>query len=293
MTGSGNKYIRKYALFLTVLFSFSSVLVTAQTPEQTYAFAVQQSKLGNYDIAIKSFKRLQFFDEPNNFPSVFEALADCYFKTGRYDNAYYYYDLASVQVENDSLLAGVTARKVSCKLYAHQYQEALIDLLSFDKKISSFQQRQFDMLFGISYFYLEQYDQSKQYFAKSLDPLQQSQFEMLNAYFGRIHTIERRFNPGRAKVMSIILPGSGQIWAGDYRNGINSILLVSGLLYAGVALSGSVSILDSFIIVAPWFQRYYMGGYQNAYEITEERQLNEKNKVLAQVIRLLNHPSAH
>ena len=37
-------------------------------------------------------------------------------------------------------------------------------------------------------------------------------------------------NPTFATLMSICIPGTGQIYAGDIKDGVNSILLLSGLL---------------------------------------------------------------
>jgi len=290
MINSGSKFIRKYVLFLTLLCSVIPAFLKAQTPEQSYAFALYQSRQGNYDIAIKSLKRIQFFDEQNNFPGVFKVLADCYFEKSDYENAYYYYDLAAVQPGNDSLLPDIVARKVTCKLFDHQYQEALIDLLSFNGNPNARQQWQFDMLYGITYFYLGEYNESKQYFLEGADSLHLKQIAGLNADFTSLKHIEKRYNPKTARVMSIIIPGSGQMWAGDYRDGINSIFLVSGLLGVSLALSGSLSLFDSFIIIAPWFQRYYMGGFQKAYEIATVKQQKEKNKVLAHIVKTLDKP---
>jgi tetratricopeptide (TPR) repeat protein len=290
MIDSGSKFIRKYVLFLTLLCSVIPAFLKGQTPEQSYAFALYQSRQGNYDVAIKSLKRIQFFDEENNFPRVFEELADCYFQKADYENAYYYYDLATVQPGHDSLLPDIAARKVTCKLFDRQYQEALIDLLSFNGNPNARQQWEFDILYGITYFYLGEYSESKHYFGEAADSLQFQQITGLDADFSCLKQIEKRYNPKTAKVMSIIIPGSGQMWVGDYRDGINSILLVSGLLGASVALSGSLSLFDSFVIIAPWFQRYYMGGFQKAYEIATVKQQKEKNKVLAHIVKTLDKP---
>jgi len=288
MIGAKSKFTKQYALYFSILFSVVSTFLEAQTTGQTYAFAISQSKMGNYDIAIKSLKRLQFFDESNNFPSVFQVLADCYYWKTDYENAYYYYDLAGVQIANDSLLTEIVASKVTCKLYSHQYQQALIDLLSFDKQMNTFHQWQFNMLFGITYFYLGEIDQSEAYFMKTLDSASPQLSKKLELGFNQVRQVEKRYNPNTARMLSFIIPGSGQIWAGDYRNGANSFLLIAGLVSASVAISESISLLDSIIIIAPWFQRYYMGGYQKAHEISLEKQLKEKNKILAQIVHMLD-----
>lgn len=288
MIKSENKSIRQSKLFLAILCSIASSCIHAQTVEQTYSFALQQEQLCNYDVAIKSFKRVQFFDDQNQFPEVFRLLADCYFEKSDYEQSYYYYDLACIQSVNDSATAELTASKISCKLYSHLYQEALIDLLSFNKKLSSTQQWQFNMLYGITYFYLNDYSQSKMYFYKCIDTLNIENYSIISKDFQAIKKLEKRYNPKVAKIMSIIIPGSGQWYAGDFRNGANSFLLISGILISGVAMSSSITFLDATIIILPWFQRYYAGGYKKASIITYNKQVAEKNKILAQLVHSIN-----
>jgi len=293
MRDSGSRFIRKSALFLTILFSFVPAFVKTQTLDQTYSFALSQARVGNYDIAVKSLKRVQFFDEQNHFPNVFRDIADCYFEKKEFENAFYYYDLASIQAEGDSIVPDLVARKVTCKLQENQFQEALVSLFSFEGKLNPFQQWQFNMLYGITYFYLGDYQQSKQYFLRNTDSNMVQTLYDVNTGFSHIQHIERRYNPKTAKILSMILPGAGQMWVGDYRNGLNSLALIASLFSASVALTGSVTVLDSIIIVAPWFQRYYMGGYERAYGIAANKQQDEKNKLLAQIVNMLNQPPAN
>ncbi len=291
MVHSGRKFIRRSVLFLTILCSILPAFLTAQTPEQSYAFALYESRQGNYDIAIKSLKRIQFFDDQNKFPGVYKELADCYFLKANYEDAYYYYDLASVQAQSDSILPDIIARKVTCKLFERQYPEALIDLMSYSNNLNDLQQLQFDLLYGMTYFYLGDYNTSKLYFLKSTDTSNLELVAALNSDFNRIRKIEKKYSPTRSRLLSIFIPGSGQMMAGDYHEGLNSLLLITGLITAGVAITGSLSVFDSFVIVGPWFQRYYMGGYQKAYEITKAKQQYEKNKILAHIIHFLDQPA--
>jgi len=291
MQNSKNRFIRKSVLFLTILFSIVPAFLKAQTPIETYEFAQNLSRQGNYGLAIKAFKRIQFFDDINQFPGVYKVLADCYFNEADYESAYYYYDLASVQPGNDSLLPDLEARKVSCKLFSQQYQEALIDILSFEGRMNSRQQWQMLMLEGITYFYLNEYALSEQAFLKTADSSQRMLSGNVTQSFKKIRHLEKRYNPKVARVLSIILPGSGQMMAGDFRNGLNSFLLVGGLVSTSFLFSGTINLFDSFFIIAPWFQRYYMGGYQRAFEITIAKQRSEKNNELAKMVKMLNQPN--
>ena len=67
------------------------------------------------------------------------------------------------------------------------------------------------------------------------------------------------------------LPGLGQFYAGDIKNGINS--LVINALFVGLFTYSFVTIspIDAYFSVLPWFQRYYKGGYTKAGIIAEQK----------------------
>lgn len=279
--------MRKLGLYLTILISILGSGIFAQTPVQSYEFALKQIQQGNYDVAINSLKRVQYFDTQSQFPQIVNMLGDCYFHIGEYDNAYYYYDLSFAKSDNDSVKANLQISKIACKLYQHEYNEALVELFSFDGEMNSFQSRQMNMLYGITYFYIGNYIQSRSYFGNCLDTIQNST-AYLDSRFKEISRVERRYNPKVARIMSMILPGAGQLYAGDPLNAANSFLLITGLLTGGVALGASLSYIEAAIIVFPWVQRYYSGGFEKAAEIALFRQESAKKQILQEIVRNLN-----
>jgi hypothetical protein len=60
------------------------------------------------------------------------------------------------------------------------------------------------------------------------------------------------------------------------------------LVFGEGFLSASIQFIDAAIIVFPWFQRYYMGGYQKAYTITLDKQKAKKSEVLAHLMVVLS-----
>ncbi len=285
MTKSGNSYTVVWQILLLVLFSFQSVIVAAQSPAETLNFARGQIETGNYSLANKALNRLIFFDNGIQHPETFELLAESYFHLKEYSNAWNFYDLASIRTDNDSSRANFVAMKVACRLYEKLYNEALIDLMSFQGKITNEQQWQFDLLAGMASFYLEDYETARNYLLKCADT---TITPVIDSGFTVIGHLEKRYNPRLARVMSIILPGSGQIYAGDIKNGLNSFGLVFGFAATAAGLSASIQFIDAAIIVFPWFQRYYMGGYQKAYTITLDKQKARKNEVLAHLMVVLS-----
>jgi len=284
--------MQKWNLYLTILFSVFSFSVKAQTPQQTIEFAKEQFRIGNHETAVKALNRLLFFSSDTFSSETFSLLANSYFQQKDYSNAYYYFDLASIQCENDSLRAEFTTMKVACRLYNREFHEAQIDILTYSGRLNPAQQWQFNLLSGITSFYLDDYNAARSFFLKCADTSNQQSFIAIETGFERFRKLERRYNPRMANLLSIILPGAGQMYSGDFRNGINSMALVAGLIFATVGLASSISFIDSAIIIFPWFQRYYTGGYQRASATAQEKQRAGKNEALGTLISSLEKGSA-
>ena len=90
-----------------------------------------------------------------------------------------------------------------------------------------------------------------------------------------------------AKFLSVLIPGAGQIYSNDLKNGINSLALNSAILYGGYLISIRYSLLDAVITVFPWFIRYYKGGYKNAEIIANKRFSMKKEKTLKQLLEII------
>jgi hypothetical protein len=52
----------------------------------------------------------------------------------------------------------------------------------------------------------------------------------------------------------------------------------------------NLTLLDALMTVAPWFQRYYMGGFNRAENIAAVRFKNKQNKVYLNILEVYNSP---
>ena len=94
-----------------------------------------------------------------------------------------------------------------------------------------------------------------------------------------------RLNPRTARILSMIIPGLGQFYAGDIKNGTNSIILTLGIATWGIVTAvKSTSPFDVLVTAAPWFQRYYMGGYKKAEQIAINEKKKRRSKVYNQIL---------
>ena len=77
-----------------------------------------------------------------------------------------------------------------------------------------------------------------------------------------------------AKVLSAIIPGTGQMYAGKWRSGINALLLNGILGYVTVDTVLEANYIDAALWTYFIFQRYYRGNLHRAGRTVEE--FNEK-----------------
>ncbi len=95
-------------------------------------------------------------------------------------------------------------------------------------------------------------------------------------------------SPTIARRLSTILPGAGQVYAGDWRNGLNALILNVGttyLLWQSIAIQ---SYLDLILIGSFVWWRYYEGNRVRTTMIVEEknnRYLREQKQQLLNALR--------
>ena len=129
-------------------------------------------------------------------------------------------------------------------------------------------QRKKALYLAICHFGLDEYQESMQYFQGLVDSAGQVQ---IRARFEDLERTSKKFDPDRLQLMSVILPGLGQTVAGDPRSGLNSFLLLGGIITYSYFTMITYGILDGTLVLTSWFYRYYSGGHKKAYQLGEDR----------------------
>ncbi len=283
------KPIKKQNTFLILLFS---VLISvsgatySQTLEETITFAGDAFERGEYGIAAKAYQRAYFFAPKEQLGDLAVRIGDSYFAMQDYAMAKSFFRKAVHLVRGDSLKAEVLFRKVTCELMQKSYLMALMDLKSFKFSLTAEQERIKNFLLGISYFGKEDFAASKAAFMQVTDPGEEEKRQQLEAIFSNRRSYLSP-NPKTAMWLSIAFPGLGQLYAGDIKNSLNSLLLTSGLTFLGVYVSLQYSLIDGIVAVAPWMQRYYTGGYTHAEDIAFKKRQQKRDKVFRRIYDLL------
>lgn len=266
-------------LILISLFLF--VKVSAQNFRETLKFADNQFNSGDLNSSIKAYQRALFFSEGEDNLYIFRQLAQISYINEDYEGAQEYYGLAYNQAESDSLRNILLFQKATCQIINRHYQFAIIDLLSVDDSDFSVKRR-CNFYLGVCHFGLGDFKNAQSYFEYCVNDSDKQELEKL--FSGRKL---RSPSPSAARILSMIIPGSGQVYSGDMKAGLNSLLLTSGLIALGINISVKYQLIDAIATVLPWYQRYYMGGIGKAEEIALSRRQARRNDTYVAILRLV------
>jgi len=234
----------------------------------------------DYDNALNEYQRAFFFSLPCNKQALSNKIAGCYIIIRELDKARDYFDTAFYYSENDSEKIECNLHKIRCYILERNYGYALIKLNEVETNSNFYFNSEKELLKGISYFGTEQYDKAFQAFNEVVDTTDTVKISQLSYLLNNFNKLKRPY-PAVATIMSILVPGSGQIYAGYPFAGINSILLLTGLTY----LSFQVPILA--VIAIPFIYRYYMGGILHSNQYAKERKMLRKEKFYNDIMTII------
>lgn len=272
--------------FYILVCSFFVVLgLKAQSLAQTYDMAQNLQAQGQYEAAIAAYERVIYFDKQQKFQAdCYRQLGNCseangqYKKADRYLNFAYYLSSDPV-IQRDIQFQQIRVRLLQQDFVSAQEELWVLGQLSQDELgtyhlygfVAAFGQGIYDSAEAHIDFFVGEND--------SLALVVESLFEQ-NAKVSRI-------SARKAKILSIILPGLGQFYAGNIKAGINSMGLTAGLLILGFQVAIRSSPLDAGFAIIPWITRYYQGGYQRAADMAirkQERRRAEIYQALLEVV---------
>ena len=270
---------------LLILFIIISKFGFSQDIKQSFNFANELYEKQDYVGAAITYRRVIYFDKVEEYRKrCYKNIADCLYETHEYEEAADYYELAFFQQKTDSTRAEILFRKLSCYLIQNSFEYAQVELLNLPDKLTFEQNRRKIFYSALLNFSIEKFDESKKEFLQLIDTTNIKSRIRVEQLFVKNEKISR-LSPRKARILSMIMPGLGQFYAGDIKNGANSILLTAGIAAWGItAAVRSANPLDALITMVPWFQRYYSGGYKKAEIIAENQKKKRRAKVYNEIL---------
>lgn len=270
----------------TLLFIVSVLLncgLIGQDLEQTYQSGKANFSKGNFEAAALDFERVIYFGKGQFDAEVFELLGQIYQINRDFQRSASSFAQASELSETPEGFSRNKIAQAANLIFADQAMLAKIELLGMDNDIhDSFKLKQ-NFLLGVVEFSAGAFEESRTAFKLATSKENNRSEIRIDSLFNELSNIKHP-NPKTARILSMILPGAGQFYAGDVKNGINSLLLTGGFITIGFVVAINYSLLDSFVSVIPWIQRYYIGGFKRAGNIAEDRMLQKQNEIYQQIL---------
>lgn len=264
-------------------FLLLSSCLLAQNPEQTFRFGMKACSMQQYSTARLAFERLLFFRQDSFALQSMKQLALISLLEKKLPEAADWFSRLAAGTGSSTEQAWCELNRAAIQLQMKDARMAQMTLLGLPEELPDSLRQYRDFLLGTSYFLELKFPESREAFRMALNTHEPQIRLRLDSLFDALTRI-RHPKPNLARVLSIIVPGAGQFYAGDIKNGLNSLLLTGGLLSLGIYSLYFYTPFDAIVAIAPWFQRYYMGGYKRAALIAADRYNEKQNKIFVQIL---------
>jgi len=228
----------------------------------------------NYFDAVTEYKRFLFFNKnaKNEFyPNYRIGLS---YKAGaRLDDAVRYFTLASIKAGSNKKKYPVLVDLARTNILRRTCSQAhkIIDNLMASK---IYEDKKDELVYwkGFAYIFENKWKEAAGQFA--LLKGKQELVQLCN------NVEDEKISVTFAKVISYILPGSGQIYAGEYLSGIISLGWNFLLGYHTIKAAVDERIFDTIVVGNLLWFRFYRGNIQNAEQFATEKNIRIANKAL-------------
>lgn len=267
-----------YWIIISILFS---VPLSGQNLADTYALGNELYSMHQYEAALQMYERVVFFDSDRQFAEeTYLKMAESHKILSNWKQAQRYYNLAYYTAKTPQTQTDIQFKQISLHLLSGNYLAAREELFALEDQLLQSEIRRYTFYSAITHFVSEEYDSAFAQLQRYIGPENIAAQSVLQDFIKQNKKISR-LNPKTARILSLILPGLGQFYAGDLKNGLNSLLLTGGLIVLAVHLSITISPLDGILTAGPWYLRYYQGGVKDAEQIAKDKK-QQKRAILYQ-----------
>lgn len=270
----------RFSIVLMMIFSFSKLKIGAQEINEIKKLANQYLDIGDFAEAESLNYRLLCFGNDSLKYEASKSLAEIYVNTNQLEKAVFYFREALSFCNSDSDLF---YSYLTTLIRNKNYELAILELNSYNHKEKG--KDRYFLYLGISHLLSDNHFNAQTY----LDSLADVYNPNLKLQIDSLLSKQKYRNPKTAKVFSTFIPGSGQVYSGDIKNGSKAFVLNVSLLaitaYIGIEYGALQATFSSF----PWFFRYYTSNIQKAALSAQNKNLQEKEKSFYYILGLLEN----
>jgi len=238
----------------------------------------------NYFDAITEFKRLKFFDASGSFSSVSdEYIARCYKEGAWFNEAIRYFTLAEINSQNSGDIFRLKIEIIRLNILRRTTGNAF-RLLNELEKDERWTDRKDEICYwrGWAFIFSDDWENGAAEFSK-ISPDHELKI-LCN------ETEEKRYSVAFAKTASVILPGAGQFYTGNFLSGL--ISLGWNALWGYIAVDSFIEnrIFDGLAVANFLWFRFYRGNIQNAEKFAIEKNIQIANESLKYLQKVYSGP---
>lgn len=278
------KIIKKtWLIFILIITSVLSSGQDTSSPEilakADFLYANQE-----YEAAIKEYQRYIFYSGSENVEILLKVAAGLY-EMGKYDLSLQYYEQIYYLSSDAEIKFRSRLKEITYHISQKDYNKAFIILYTLSSGYYELHPEIIDFLFGVCHFGLEEFPEAEEYFLKITSSNPEA-----SARIKEIFADEKQFykpNPNTISILSLFIPGLGQMLTGSFKEAVNSLMLVGGIGTAMVIVALRLSIWDAILSIVPWYQRYLVGGSENAEQLAIDKRSQNRNEIYLEVLEVL------
>ncbi len=276
------------SLFFIALFLFFCNF-TATAEELPLSLGKHLFEQGNYDAAITEYKRFLFFHpDDTRISEVYRNIGLAYRAQSLWTEATTALWTAAHYAPDDESKSEYQLELAVTLIASQNYDLAQLELIKVTMRApSAALYRRALFLRGIAYIYQLRWNEAREVLKNW------SSDERLNVLFDEaVNTPKKTVNT--ARILSTILPGAGQIYAGDWQGGINALLLNSALGFLTIDAALDRHYTDALLWGVLVFRRYYQGNTfragQAAEQFNEQQTQQAAEAILQRLQEIADHP---
>lgn len=256
--------------------------LTFQPSAAQIEFADAMYESGQYKLALMEYNRSAFLYDIEPSAHVNYRMAECYQLTENHSLAIAYFERAYNASDNDSMRFESLLAKVKVYFDQKDYKSVLFELLGNPLQQNRLYHDRIRFYTGAAYIFTGNGPEAY----KALKPIVTDTVTLAKLL------LKNKLQKPRIVSMvalSAVLPGLGQAFMGDWKSGINSLLINSVFLGMYMNVSANLGVADALLSTFPWFQRYYQGGLEATVSLALEKQM-ENRYLIFHKISLMIYP---
>jgi len=279
--------VRTYAIITNSLVFVLSFCFVSQA-DDALNLADHFFKLQSYDESITEYKRFIFFNpEDKRVGDAFYKMGLAYRAEGRWGEAFDALN-AAIRLTDDDKLKDERRIGLGITLIASGdtslAQLELLKVLKFSQYDTM--RRQASYFQGVAHLYAFNWEDAHQAFQEFYSSKVSGESKRVDALL-----VEAQHLPYKsgtiARTLSTILPGAGQIYAGNRKSGLNALALNSAIAAFCLNRLAKKNYQDATLIVLWLFQRFYIGNIYHAVKGVEDYNDNLNRQHASKVLQIL------